>query len=167
VVANLRLVPANSWIVQGIDARFRKFTVLSLFERMSGELSCVLLDAADNHKVVLMCLFEARDAAMKERVFAALMHHRAPMICRFSYWYFMRTQRREAPAALAWVLSVLKFAFTDHGGLHAEPALVTALHLALVFVEEFAAFFDAFVPVHALPERSGTMSPQDSLAEKT
>jgi hypothetical protein len=170
---NVRVVPTNNWIVQGIDPRFHKFDVKSFFTRMFdvsrdlpndlnevfGELCSVLLNAADNHNVVLMCLFEGDDPLIKERLFGQLMHHNAPMVskylakrCSFSYWYFMRTQRHAQVSSLNWMLKVLKRVFTHHGGFQEEPALILPLHFALIFIEESSFFFESFVRLYGLPD---------------
>jgi hypothetical protein len=169
---NLRLVPANACIAPGVPAKFRKFTILSFFEKMLAvsrslteqlsevfaELWTVLLSAADNHRMVLLCLFESPHLPVKERVFGQLMHHDAALICRylakrcrFAYWYHVRTVLSRPVSGLQWMFRVLKKAFTDHGGFDTEPTLVIALHFALLFIENAGSLYDTLVKFYCLP----------------
>jgi hypothetical protein len=132
---SLRLLPKHPSIVPGLPSRFRRFRVISFLDDMLtvsqllspelhdvfADLWCLLIKIADNNVVVLLCLFESEDQQTKEKIFAYLLDHEPEMIslyladrCRFAYWYFMRTQRKQNLSSLGWMFRVLTRGLTDY-----------------------------------------------------
>lgn len=168
--SQIRVLPTNKHIIQGIPSKFRRFNVISFLRAMSdvskyineeqhevfSQLWYELLKIADNSIVVLLCIFEFEDMAIKERIFSQQLERNPQLItkylakrCSFSFWYFLQTEQNQNINSIMWILPVLTRAFTDYVGTEdlVELHYTTVIHFTLLFIEKSYNFFEDLISV--------------------
>ena len=163
----IRLLPTKSFIVQGVPAKFRKFTLISFFDSMYNVSSSLndeifsmfislwytLLQSSDNCNIVLLYLFESNDNLTKEKIFSQLLEKEPAIVSdylsqryTFSYWYFLHTQRHLTHYSISWILPIIIRCFTEFVE-NAASSYTICLHYSLLYIEECRELFEALIAI--------------------